>query len=59
MSRYKKAWQLTREEARIICESRNNCNFCPLASTNGCLRAVTGFEKWELNKKIEVGNNER
>lgn len=59
MSKYKKAWQLTRDEARIICESQTNCSYCPLSSTNGCLRSVVGFEKWELNKRIEVGNNER
>lgn len=54
MSKNKKAWQLTREEARIICEKEDNCNYCPLAAPNGCLRSITGFTKEEINRKVKV-----
>lgn len=54
MSKYKKAWQLTREEAHLICERQGTCDYCPLSAPNGCLRSVAGFSKEEINRKVKV-----
>lgn len=59
MSKYKKAWQLTREEAHIICHSQSTCDYCPLSAPNGCLRSVAGFTKEEINRKVEVKDYDR
>lgn len=50
----KKAYELTHQEAKSICDKQDNCIGCPLAVTNGCLRSVAGFSKEEINRKIEV-----
>lgn len=54
MRKYKRAWQLTRQEAQLICDRQEKCEYCPLYSTNGCLRSVAGFDRQEINKKVEV-----
>lgn len=50
----KKAYELTHQEAKSICNRQSDCIGCPLSVINGCLRAVAGFTKEEINKKVEV-----
>lgn len=50
----KKAYELTHQEAKSICDRQRDCVGCPLMVTNGCLRSVAGFTKEEINKKVEV-----
>lgn len=52
----KKAYELTHQEAKSICDRQRDCVGCPLMVTNGCLRSVAGFTKEEINKKVEVNN---
>ena len=56
MKSIKRAYQLTRSEAKAICDKYNDCNVCSLNTINGCLRSVAGYSKKEIFKKVEVPN---